>query len=444
MIPAITYFTITPLLNAVTSLGLAAYISFSDTKNRVAKYLVLFCLSVAAWSLGYFFWQLSQNSTDALFWSRGLMYGAVFTGAFFLHTVLSFLEIDRKIYSIFLLFLAYLGGVFFFAANTTNLLVSGVAPKLNFPFWPTPGPLYVWFIAYWTFLGVLASFLLFKKYRNSTGQAKKQVGLILVGISLALLGGASNFLLWYDIPVKPWGNGIVPVYVIMICYAIMNYNFLKLRVITAELFTIAMVSVFLIQSATAQNLTDLTLRLFGMLVVTIFGILLVRSVRREVSRREELDGLSKSLKRAYEKIKAKNVVLLEETNKKLQQSNKQLEKSNKNIKTANQRLKELDEQKEEFLMIAAHQLRTPLSAISGYIDLVKTGAYGKASKKLTKALDDIELNNQRLIRLADELLDINSIEKDGKNFKFEKIDLSQVVKEVVSQRNKQAEEKNLK
>ncbi|GAI53881.1 unnamed protein product, partial [marine sediment metagenome] len=45
------------------------------------------------------------------------------------------------------------------------------------------------------------------------------------------------------------------------------------------------------------------------------------------------------------------------------------------------KLKKLDKAKSEFISIASHQLRTPLTAIKGYISMILEGTYGKLSGK---------------------------------------------------------------
>ena len=51
------------------------------------------------------------------------------------------------------------------------------------------------------------------------------------------------------------------------------------------------------------------------------------------------------------------------------------------LEFANLRLKQLDEAKSDFLSIASHQLRTPLTAIKGYASMILEGSYGKISKR---------------------------------------------------------------
>ena len=57
------------------------------------------------------------------------------------------------------------------------------------------------------------------------------------------------------------------------------------------------------------------------------------------------------------------------------------------LEFANLRLKQLDEAKSDFLSIASHQLRTPLTAIKGYASMILEGSYGKISETTKGAVD---------------------------------------------------------
>ena len=58
--------------------------------------------------------------------------------------------------------------------------------------------------------------------------------------------------------------------------------------------------------------------------------------------------------------------------------------------------------KTEFWSIASHQLRTPLTVLKGYVELIEDGAYGKISRPLRKILGNLDSNNEHLIKLVDD------------------------------------------
>jgi signal transduction histidine kinase len=82
------------------------------------------------------------------------------------------------------------------------------------------------------------------------------------------------------------------------------------------------------------------------------------------------------------------------------------------------KLQEVDQIKSEFMMIASHNLRTPLMIINGYLDMAKTQAL---SGELRDLLSSIEANSQRLGIFAEDLLVISGIESGKKIFTPERI-----------------------
>ena len=74
-------------------------------------------------------------------------------------------------------------------------------------------------------------------------------------------------------------------------------------------------------------------------------------------------------------------------------------------------IEETDRLKDEFITIASHHLRTPITAISGYLDYL-LGKRGKITSEEQKSfLDHIKTNNERLASLVNELMTISSLEK---------------------------------
>ncbi|OGF27773.1 hypothetical protein A2331_06730 [Candidatus Falkowbacteria bacterium RIFOXYB2_FULL_34_18] len=71
---------------------------------------------------------------------------------------------------------------------------------------------------------------------------------------------------------------------------------------------------------------------------------------------------------------------------------------------------ELAKAKTDFVTLASHQLRTPLSIIKWYVDFLVTGEAGEINKEQKKYLEEVYLSNERLIELVNALLDVSRID----------------------------------
>ncbi|MFZ2310766.1 MAG: PAS domain S-box protein [Patescibacteria group bacterium] len=83
------------------------------------------------------------------------------------------------------------------------------------------------------------------------------------------------------------------------------------------------------------------------------------------------------------------------------------------------RAKEVDRIKSDFISVASHQLRTPLTGIKWFSQLLINQKIGKLSKKQTDFIAQIYNSNERMIRLVNDLLDVSHIES-GQKFNIEK------------------------
>ncbi len=106
---------------------------------------------------------------------------------------------------------------------------------------------------------------------------------------------------------------------------------------------------------------------------------------------------------------------------------------------ANERLKELDLLKSKFLSDASHELKSPLTSIKGYGELLVRGAVGTLSEDQRKFLEIISGNAERLIALINDLLDLSRIEAGRSAQEFQAVDLNAVVSQAVSAQQPQAQ-----
>ncbi len=105
---------------------------------------------------------------------------------------------------------------------------------------------------------------------------------------------------------------------------------------------------------------------------------------------------------------------------------------------ANERLKELDRLKSQFVFDASHELKSPLTSIKGYGDLLVRGAVGTLSEDQRQFLQIISGNTDRLIALINDLLDVARIEAGRGAQPFQPVDLNAVVSQVVGAQQPQA------
>jgi len=114
------------------------------------------------------------------------------------------------------------------------------------------------------------------------------------------------------------------------------------------------------------------------------------------------------------------------------------------LRAANRNLKELDLAKDEFISMASHQLRTPLTSIKGYISMLLEGEAGKTTATQQEFLEYAYGESQRMVGLIADLLNVSRMSA-GK-FLIEKAptDLDAIVRDEVQQLLQHASARNLK
>jgi signal transduction histidine kinase len=104
-----------------------------------------------------------------------------------------------------------------------------------------------------------------------------------------------------------------------------------------------------------------------------------------------------------------------------------LQSNNTELAEANRKLKELDRLKSQFLSVATHELRTPLSVILGYNSLLAESLQDRLTAEETETLEESAAACKRLIRLVNSMLDITQIESGKMQMSFAPADARQIV-----------------
>jgi PAS domain S-box-containing protein len=93
--------------------------------------------------------------------------------------------------------------------------------------------------------------------------------------------------------------------------------------------------------------------------------------------------------------------------------------------------REVDRMKSEFISTVSHELRTPLTSIHGSLGLINGGVVGKLSVKTRQLVEIAYKNSERLIRLINDILDIEKIRSDRMVFDNQPIDLIPLIKQAI-------------
>lgn len=117
----------------------------------------------------------------------------------------------------------------------------------------------------------------------------------------------------------------------------------------------------------------------------------------------------------------------------------------KNIELAeaNARLRQLDNEKNEFIGMAAHDLKNPLTAIILQASLASTRLDGLTPNQLLKSFKSIHHSAERMLEIILRFLDVNALDSEGVTAEFSPTDITQITRDIVEHFSAAAEKKKI-
>lgn len=223
------YYGLTSLFNGVVVLAVGFYLLSRQRQNTLYQSFAAFSASVGLWCIFYAFWQIQTNREMALFCSRLLMIFCYFIPFAFLWFVFKLTGRPYKPWQA----IALLAVPLFFAAfGFSPLMIREVSPALNFKFWPHPGRLMNFYVPIFFTLILIAYWLLWKSYLVARDTQRWQIKWVSLSILPGWIGGATNWCLWYDIPVPPVAHIFVGVAFLVLFYAIIRGRLFDIEAIS--------------------------------------------------------------------------------------------------------------------------------------------------------------------------------------------------------------------
>lgn len=231
----------------------------------------------------------------------------------------------------------------------------------------------------------ILGFSVYRFFKTLEPEVRKQQLFFTFGLAIFLIGFS-----WANIAgsiserweLAQYGEFGMPVFIAFLAYLVVKYRAFNVKLLSVQALSFALVLLvgsllFFIRDPLPYFVVSITL------VLLIFAVkILVDSVKKEIERKEELQEISDRLA------------------------------------VANTDLRRLDNAKSEFISIASHQLRTPLTAIKGFVSLLLEGAYGQLEPSVADTLNKVYLANARLMNLVENLLNISRIEAGRIQYQF--------------------------
>ncbi|PIR85513.1 hypothetical protein COU15_00250 [Candidatus Kaiserbacteria bacterium CG10_big_fil_rev_8_21_14_0_10_45_20] len=383
-----------------------------NRKNTTNQSFFFLSLAVSSWGIAMLFLRGAHDPDLAVWGARALYATAAlipFASVYFARLFpeekrfLSFFEkniVPLPFITILIITLLPYGGLI---EDVT--LTQGAEPSISFNF--LLHSVYILFIVgYFSWVYVI----LFSKLLKTKGILRIQLTYILIGtLATTATGVVTNLLLpYFNIFTFNWVGQIgVLAMITFILYSILKHHLFSVSVIATEIFVVVLELTLFTQIFIAQTLQERLLAtgiFFGSFVI---GILLIRSVIREVEARTEVEKLAKKLQ------------------------------------DANVKLKELDKLKSQFLSIASHDLRAPLSSIRNFMSLLLEDTYGKLPPAAEEGVRQVFGRATEMAQMVDDYLNVSRIEQGSMKYDFAPADLVKLVSESVEGMKANAEQKHL-
>lgn len=244
------------------------------------------------------------------------------------------------------------------------------------------------------------------------GDVPKKRQIIFLGSSLAffilIFGGTEYISSVTDIyEINLYSLLILPIFLFIITFSITNLQIFKIRFIETQLLVFVLIIMTSSQLLFVEGIADISLSLVSLLISVFISFVLLKNVSEQSKQRRRIEELASQLE------------------------------------SSNEKLKGLDKLKTEFLSLASHQLRSPLTAIKGYTSMLIEDSFGAVSEKQKEPLNRIFESTNHLVKVVEDLLNISKIEQGGLTYEMSKFDMKKVVTDFLADFSISAANKHL-
>ncbi|HAE36863.1 MAG: PAS/PAC sensor signal transduction histidine kinase [Candidatus Nomurabacteria bacterium GW2011_GWF2_35_66] len=391
------------------ALIVGVYVFIVDKKSLVNRLLFFIMIAFSIWVLlDLVLWANEKNYLIMFFWSLILLVEPLIyaLSVYFIDVFIEGKDISfKKKVGIFSLLLP----IIILLPTKLSLVGFNLMNCYREPIEGFIATYYVYFIEILYIFWIM--FFIFKKYKQAKSDNKKQIFFIAFGVILFLLSFASGNIIgsitdnW---TLAQIGLFSMPIFAGFIGYMIVRFKTFNVKLLGAEalVFALGFMVTAMLFVRRIENVKGVVIA--TLVFVIILGYILIKSVKKEVMQREQLQILTEQLFDANEKLKG------------------------------------LDKLKTEFVSLASHQLRSPLTAIKGYTSMLIDGDYGEINKEAKGTIERILESSNNLTKVVEDLLNVSKIESGGMKYEMAPFDLNEIASSMAKDLSITAEKKGLK
>ncbi|MEK9156378.1 MAG: HAMP domain-containing sensor histidine kinase [Patescibacteria group bacterium] len=253
---------------------------------------------------------------------------------------------------------------------------------------------------------------LIKKYRYLDKINQSKIQYFIVGIFLyagfnIIFNIAFFYLIRDNYKYTQLGDFSAIFFLGFAAYAVMKKGLFDIRVIATETAVTVLSVVLIVRVFVSTSAMEWLFNSLIWILATYGGYVMIRSVKLEIKRRDEVQRLAKK------------------------------------VEEANVHLKELDEIKDNFMSMASHELNTPIAAIEGYLSMILDEKLaGELNPKMKKYLDSVYISSKRLAALVRDLLNVSRIESNRIHLVYEESQIEDLINQAVMEVGSKVREAN--
>ncbi|MEK7604403.1 MAG: ATP-binding protein [Patescibacteria group bacterium] len=375
---------------AVADIFLAGAVLMSNPRSATNRIFSLLTLFTMLWLVTTYIVRLPDFLLVSLELHRfGIFCAAAMSGLFFLlaHTMpASTIQLKRSTYVVVIGSILLMMGVNLSPYAFTGILIANGTSS------PLPGPGLVVFSILSTLYSALTVYWLLRKYKHSTGDVRRQFGLVLSGIviMLALIIGTIliPIIIFNSIQFLTFTPLYTLVFLGMTAYAITKYQLFNIKVLLTQALTLVLCLILFARIFGEESVNGQVIDGVVLVCMAVFGYFLVQSVKKEVQQRERIQLLAS-----------------------------ELEKSN--------------EQLSEFMSLATHEIRNPATFIKGYAAGALEGDLGELTPIIKDGMQKLYVRANDIIHLGNQYLDKSKLELNQLKYEFAPLDVRKLIEDLV-------------